>query len=240
MNLIKDKLEKIEKEFTEQVKTAFGSNLHSAYIYGSILTDSFNPATSDVNVLVIPYDANPDRIIVLGKYSAKLIRLLNINPTIMSYDEFLASADIFPMEYYDIKDFHKTLTGEDITEKLVISDRNLRLQVEDRLRGCISSLRQVLILSESNPRLIANGIRNTHSFYNAVFRGILRLKKHPDISYDYLKNLNAVAGYIDFNPKPFKDVMRIFKETPVEELTIDLVTQLSVIAANIDKMVVSE
>ena len=123
MNLIKDKLEKIEKEFTEQVKTAFGSNLHSAYIYGSILTDSFNPATSDVNVLVIPYDADPDRIIVLGKYSAKLIRLLNINPTIMSYDEFLASADIFPMEYYDIKDFHKTLTGEDITEniKLIIT-----------------------------------------------------------------------------------------------------------------------
>lgn len=237
MNLIKDKLEKIENEFTEQVKTTFGSNLHSAYIYGSILTDSFNPATSDVNVLVIPYEASPERLIVLGKYSGKLIRLLNINPTVMSHDEFIASADIFPMEYHDIKDFHKTLVGEDLTEKLVISDRNLRLQVEDRLRGCINSLRQVLVLSESNPRIIANGIRNTHSFYNAIFRGILRLYKHPEISYDYLKNLKAVSEYMDIEPKPFRDVMRIFKDTPVESLTEDLIIQFTTIVNKIDRLV---
>lgn len=140
----KEKLAKVEKDFTEQVKTAFGTNLHSIIVYGSILTETFNPIQSDINVLIIPKEADPERIVVLGKYCAKLIREYNITPTVMSYDEFISSANIFPMEYYDIKDIHKTIYGEDIMDKIVITDSNLRHQVEDRLRGCINSLRQVL------------------------------------------------------------------------------------------------
>lgn len=236
MNLKESKQQRVEKDFVEQIKTAFGSNLRSVIMYGSILTENYNPLSSDINLLIILNEADPERIVVLGKYGAKTIRECNITTTIMSCNELISSADIFPMEYLDIRDLHKTLYGEDVFQDLTIPDSYLRHQIEDRLRGCINSLRQILLLSESNPKYIANGIRHTHGLYNAIFRTILRLLKSDKLSYNYLENLDAASKHIGFNPKPFRDICRITKETPVENLVTDLVLQLVDIVNFVDKL----
>ncbi|MBR5017502.1 MAG: hypothetical protein IKX50_07210, partial [Spirochaetia bacterium] len=160
----------------------------------------------------------------------------NITPTILSYNEFISSADIFPMEYFDIKELHKILYGDDVFTGLEISRANLRLQTEDRLRGCINSLRQVLLLSESNPKYIANGVRHTHGLYNAIFRSILRLVGEEKIAYTYRENLKAVSEYINFNPQPFKDICRIAKDTPIESVVVELVLALVNIVDFVDKL----
>ncbi|MCQ2603423.1 MAG: hypothetical protein MJ215_00025 [Spirochaetia bacterium] len=231
-----ERLAKVEKELLPQIKTAFGENLHSVIIYGSILTKQFNPLTSDVNVLIIPKEADPERIVVLGKYCAKTFTQYKITPTVMSCREFIDSADVFPMEYLDIKDKHKTIYGEDITDRLDITTRNLRHQVEDRLRGCINSLRQVLMLSDSRPRLLALGVRNTHGLYNAIFRAILRLKKHPEVYFSYKNNLTALSEYINFDIDPFLQLRSINKETPLEKVICDAILQLLIIVEDVDKM----
>ncbi|MBR4159640.1 MAG: hypothetical protein IKT97_06275, partial [Spirochaetia bacterium] len=170
MSVKEDRIKSAEKDFVMQAKTAFGENLRSIIMYGSILTENYNPLSSDINLLIILNQTDPERIVVLGKYAAKTLQNNNITPTILSYNEFISSADIFPMEYFDIKELHKVLYGDDVFQGLEISQANLRLQTEDRLRGCINSLRQVLLLSESNPKYIANGVRHTHGLYNAIFR----------------------------------------------------------------------
>ena len=236
MSLKEDRLNAVEKDFVMQAKTAFGDNLRSIILYGSILTENYNPLSSDINLLIILNQADPERIIVLGKYGAKTLQSNNITPTILSYNEFISSADIFPMEYFDIKDLHEVLYGDDVFKDLEISQANLRLQTEDRLRGCINSLRQVLLLSESNPKYIANGVRHTHGLYNAIFRSILRLVGEEKIAYTYVENLKAVSEYIDFNPQPFKDICRIAKDTPIEGVVVDLVLALVNIVDFVDKL----
>ena len=236
MNIKNNRLEAVEKDFVMQAKTAFGDNLRSIILYGSILTDNYNPLSSDINLLIILNQATPERIVVLGKYAAKTLQENNITPTILSLNEFVSSADIFPMEYFDIKELHKVIYGDDVFQGLEISRANLRLQTEDRLRGCINSLRQVLLLSESNPKYIANGVRHTHGLYNAIFRSILRLVGEEKIAYTYRDNLKAVSEYIDFNPQPFKDICRIAKDTPIEGVVVDLVLALVNIVDFVDKL----
>ena len=236
MSIKEDRLNAVEKDFVMQAKTAFGDNLKSIILYGSILTENYNPLSSDINLLMILNQADPERIIVLGKYAAKTLQSNSITPTILSYNEFISSADIFPMEYFDIKELHKTLYGDDVFQNLTISRANLRLQTEDRLRGCINSLRQVLLLSESNPKYIANGVRHTQGLYNAIFRSILRLVGEEKIAYTYVDNLKAASEYIDFNPQPFKDICRIAKDTPIESVVVDLILALVNIVDFVDKL----
>lgn len=236
MSIKEDRLEAVRKDFVMQAKTAFGDNLRSIILYGSILTDNYNPVSSDINLIIILNQADPERIIVLGKYAAKTLQGNNITPTIMSFNEFISSADIFPMEYFDIKDLHEVLYGDDVFKDLELSRANLRLQTEDRLRGCINSLRQVLLLSESNPKYIANGVRHTQGLYNAIFRSILRLVGEEKIAYTYVENLKAASEYIDFNPQPFRDICRIAKDTPIESVVVDLVLALVNIVDFVDKL----
>ena len=236
MSIKEDRINSVEKDFVMQAKTSFGDNLRSIILYGSILTDNYNPLTSDINLLIILNQADPERIVVLGKFAAKTLQHNNITPTILSWNEFISSADIFPMEYFDIKDLHEVLYGDDVFQDLEISRANLRLQTEDRLRGCINSLRQVLLLSESNPKYIANGVRHTQGLYNAIFRSILRLVGEEKIAYTYMDNLKAASEYIDFNPQPFKDICRIAKDTPIESVVVDLVLALVNIVDFVDKL----
>ncbi len=238
MSIKEDRIKSLEKDFVIQAKTVFGDNLRSIILYGSILTENYNPLSSDINLLIILNKADPERIVVLGKYAAKTLQGNNITPTILSYNEFISSADIFPMEYFDIKELHKVLYGDDVFQGLEISRANLRLQTEDRLRGCINSLRQVLLLSESNPKYIANGVRHTHGLYNAIFRSILRLAGEEKIAYTYVENLKAVSEYIDFNPQPFKDICKIAKDTPIEGVVVDLVLALVNIVDFVDKLTI--
>ena len=236
MSVKEDRIKSVEKDFVMQAKTTFGDNLRSIIMYGSILTENYNPLSSDINLLIILNQADPERIVVLGKYAAKTLQNNNITPTILSYNEFISSSDIFPMEYFDIKELHKILYGDDVFTGLEISRANLRLQTEDRLRGCINSLRQVLLLSESNPKYIANGVRHTHGLYNAIFRSILRLVGEEKIAYTYRENLKAVSEYINFNPQPFKDICRIAKDTPIESVVVELVLALVNIVDFVDKL----
>ena len=122
MSIKEDRLNAVEKDFVMQAKTAFGDNLKSIILYGSILTENYNPLSSDINLLIILNQADPERIIVLGKYAAKTLQSNSITPTILSHNEFISSADIFPMEYFDIKELHKTLYGDDVFQNLTISD----------------------------------------------------------------------------------------------------------------------
>ena len=71
MSIKEDRINSVEKDFVMQAKTAFGDNLKSIILYGSILTENYNPLSSDINLLIILNQADPERIVVLGKYAAK-------------------------------------------------------------------------------------------------------------------------------------------------------------------------
>ena len=52
MSIKEDRINSVEKDFVMQAKTAFGDNLKSIILYGSILTENYNPLSSDINLLI--------------------------------------------------------------------------------------------------------------------------------------------------------------------------------------------
>jgi predicted nucleotidyltransferase len=177
-------LEKVENGFVPLVKEVFSDKLVSVILYGSAVKGRFTDKVSDVNVLILIADDSPDGVVSLGRKTARLIWKNRITPLILTVSEFINSADVFPMEYLDIKHSRKVIFGSDVTEELEITKDNLRHQVEEQLRGSITSLRSALLHGRGKTASSKRFLKSWFGAQNALFRGLLRLKEQEEIPSD--------------------------------------------------------
>jgi predicted nucleotidyltransferase len=174
-------LKTIDEEFVPLSKEILGASLASVILYGSAVKGQFSDGISDVNLLILITDDHSDSVITFGKKAARLIRKNRMSPLIMTVDGFINSADVFPMEYLDIRSSRKVIYGSDVTEQLEITKANLRHQVEEQLRGSITSMRSALLHGKGKARTSKLFLKEWFGAQNALFRGLLRLKGEEKI-----------------------------------------------------------
>ena len=172
----------IETNFVQIAKECFGGDLYAILLYGSAARGMYREGVSDINLLILYHRATPLQLAQFGKKAGPLIRKRRITPLLMSREEFLRSADVFPLEYIDIRNAHRTLFGPDDTSSLDLTMKNLRHQAEERLRGNLNQLRQLLVASGGNSRLLASYLRSWSGISSALCRALLLLReKDPNI-----------------------------------------------------------
>ncbi|MFP4180185.1 MAG: nucleotidyltransferase domain-containing protein [Spirochaetaceae bacterium] len=235
-------LKKIEEDFIPEVKKTFGHSLKAVILYGSAARGTFVYGSSDINLLIIIEEPDPDRIVELGADHAKLIKKHRISLHVLSEGEFIRSADIFPMEYLDIQEAGKILYGESVADKLTITKKHLRHQVEERLRGNINALRQALIASRGSSRLLSQLLRESYGTFISPLRGLLRLKNedlrtknHPETDIELLDRVYKEYGV---DTKPLKEIYT-FREggrTDARRLAVNLVIFLTTLVRRVDEM----
>jgi len=201
----------IEHDFVDLAKRIFGETLESVIVYGSFLKPTFTPGTSDVNVLVVVREGHEAALRALGRDGRRLMRRHRVTPLVLTHDEFVTSADVFPMEYLDIVDTHRVLLGTDVTVDLSISRDNLRHEIEHQLRGSLVSLRQ-LAIAAGRPRpfrktLLRSRLEEWYGSLSAILRGLLRLsgsERIPHAPNELLAEVNRVLG---LEPGPFTQLL---------------------------------
>jgi hypothetical protein len=107
----------------------------------------------------------------------KLIRNNRIAPIIMTHEEFTAAVDVFPLEYSDIMEEHVFIYGNKETLNITINNKNLRLQLEEKLRGSVADIHRMLTLAGGNEKLLQKLILQWSPLGAILFRGLLRLKE---------------------------------------------------------------
>ena len=191
----------VEHGFVELCRSAFGTTLESVIVYGSFLRETFDPRSSDVNVLVIVTEGHESRLREFGRQGARLMRRYRITPLVLTHREFTTSADVFPMEYLDILQTHKALFGPDVTDGLTISRSNLRHEIEHQLRGSLIALRQ-LAVAAGRPRpfgklLLRRRLEQWSGSVAAIMRALLRLHDVTEIPQrpaELVAEINRVLG----------------------------------------------
>jgi len=104
-------------------------------LYGDILGDNFKEGVCDAGFLIIASEVG------IGLYEKLHIPVqcaaaeLRVVPLIMTYEELLLSADVFPVKFLEIKGSYAILTGEDLLAELDIPTENIRLHCEQELRN---------------------------------------------------------------------------------------------------------
>jgi predicted nucleotidyltransferase len=170
-------------ELTARLQEIFLGDLLAVVLYGSAAAGAYQKSTfahregvSDINVLVILENSRAAQLSELGKTAKSLLRKYRISPFIMTREEFNTAADVFPLEYCDILEANEVVYGNEEILKINVSKENLRLQLEEKLRGAVGDIRGMLIEAGENEKLLEKLILSRPSFGGVLFRGLLRLK----------------------------------------------------------------
>jgi predicted nucleotidyltransferase len=185
-------------EFTARLQEVFSGDLITVVLYGSAASGAYPKSmptyfdgVSDINVLVILEKSNAAQLFRFGKTAKTLLRKYRISPFIITRGEFRTAADVFPIEYCDILEAHEIVYGNKEILSLSVSKENLRLQLEEKLRGAVGDIRAMLVAAGGNEKLLQKLILAWSALGGVLFRGLLRLK---GISFSGLDAETVIAG----------------------------------------------
>ncbi len=159
----------------EKGREVWGEGLKSVILYGSGATGDFVERYSDLNTLIVLDRIRLEELTRISPFVVRWCKKGDPPPLIMALDEIRTSADVFPMEFLDIRDSHRILFGEDPFTDLEVDDRNLRLQCEHEIKGKIIRLREQYLLLRKKDEDLRGLMARSISTFIALFRGTLRL-----------------------------------------------------------------
>jgi predicted nucleotidyltransferase len=142
--------EKLINDFVERVRDAAGANLVAVLLYGSAAAGDYVAEHSDVNLLCVLRDTSFAAIEALAPAVAWWCKQKHREPLLIGVEEMRRSADVFSIEFLDMRRHYRVLWGEDVLKTLEIPMRLHRAQVEYELREKTILLRQRLLMAAGN------------------------------------------------------------------------------------------
>jgi hypothetical protein len=164
--------------FAQELLTKLSSNLLSLSVTGSYVTGDFIPGRSDINsvlVLTRTDQSELDTLVSMSKFKKRRIR----SPLVMTEDYIRRSLDVFPIEFLDIKLFHKTIYGPDHFEKITIDKAQLRLQCERDLKAKLINLQRGYVSCGGRTREIRALLLDALPGFFALLRSMLFIIQAP-------------------------------------------------------------
>ncbi|POR00998.1 hypothetical protein AU468_09020 [Alkalispirochaeta sphaeroplastigenens] len=228
----------MEEALTQRLTSSFGDNLDSVTLYGSYVRGTFQRGVSDINALILLNRPDGAQIQRFGGEARRFLRSRRITPLILTRTEFLSSADVFPLEYADIRQTHRTIFGEDPTAALNLQDRNLRHQLEHQLRGNLVSLRQMVLAARGRKRIVRAQLLDWFGPLAAVFRGLVRLAGEETIPGQPRELIDAVNRLYKLEPGPFRKLLELRDNSSIDPVALswELDQRLSDLSQYVDSL----
>lgn len=122
--------------------------------------------------------ANQDKeLIILKEITGDVleeIKKLKENPLFFSQSELEDAADVFPLEFLNIKNTYELVEGKDVIKNLKIDKKDIRRELEFEVRSKLIHLRQSYINKKTNLQELLNSVIPT---LTPLIDGLLYLKK---------------------------------------------------------------
>ncbi len=160
-------------EFVARLKSAAGDNLQSIILYGSAANDEFHDGHSNINLLCIFRDASFPRLATVSDSVDSWTRHRHAAPLLMTQDEIVHSADVFSIEFLDMKRRYKVLYGDDVLRNLQIPMHLHRAQLEYELREKLILLRQHILPALRDEKRLWELMLSSLSTFTTLFRHAL-------------------------------------------------------------------
>ncbi len=193
------------EEYSSALAAACGGNLAAAVLYGSSAAGDAIPGRSGHNMALLLKRTGPAELAALAAASRVWLKAGNPAPMIFTPEQFAGSADSFPIELADMKEFHRVLYGEDPLASVAIDPADLRLAVEREIKSKLLLLRKTCVAVGGDRRAIEDLMTGSLSQFLVLCRAALRLKeaKVPSSKLECAEKLAAHAG---FDPAAFREV----------------------------------
>lgn len=236
--------EKILDGFVTRIREAAGANLESMILYGSAVAGNFTPDISDLNILCVLRDASFAALQALEPVAKWWDSQKQPAPLIMARNEIERSADVFAIEWIDMRENHRVLFGADVLANLQIPMRLHRIQVEYELREKLILLRQGFLLSANNEKKVWElTVHSAPSFYTLFRHALIALGETP--SANKAEVVRALAKKAQFDSAALIEVLELRhrKAKPtsdVKQLCARYLAAIEQVTAAVDTMMDSQ
>ena len=233
--------EKLISEFVERMRAAAGTNLLAAILYGSAAAGDYVADYSDVNLLCVLGETSFAAIEALAPAIEWWGKQKHRAPLLMSAEEMRRSADVFSIEFLDMRRHYRVLWGEDVLKSLEIPMRLHRAQVEYELREKTILLRQRLLIVAGNAEAKWELLLRSLPAFGTLFRHALIAL--GDAGAGSKREVAvALAGKLGIDASVFGELLNIRerksdqKAAKVDEMFARYLTLVEQVTAAVDKM----
>jgi predicted nucleotidyltransferase len=200
--------EKVIGEFIERLRAPLAANLVSVILYGSAAEGEFHPEYSDLNLLCVLRDASFPALARMVDVVQWWRGKKHHPPLVLTRQELTASADVFSIEFVDMKQRYRVLFGEDVLRDLNVPMQMHRAQLEYELREKMFLLRQHILLAGNNEKQLWEVMLNSLSSFTTLFRHVLlelgeQTRKHSREAVEEL------ASRLNFDASPFVQLIDV-------------------------------
>ncbi len=217
-----NKIESALSRLIEELRAAYGDNLVSIVLYGSVAAGDHIELRSDHNLLIVLKRITAHDLRLAQTTMLTWLSLKQPMPVFFTEEELERAADVFPIEFRQMERARKILHGRDPFEFVEISNANLRHQTEYELRTKLIQLRR-LYLATSGENL-SGLIRDSFASFAALFRAVLTLHGH-EAPVSKAASVRATVNLLGLDGSPFEKIIQLrTKTTPA--LTEDEATDL--------------
>ncbi len=229
-------------DFVRIVRQESPVQLESIHVVGSVLTPDYQADRSDINSLFVVREAGVsflDFLVGLGK---RFRRRQVAPPLIMTKQYISRSLDVFPVEFYTLREIHYTLHGNDLLKNLEIDAGFLRLQCERELKAKLLWLGQIYLQTLADKEDLSRKLCAAITGCIPVFRAILHLAGGK-VSLSAQQTVVALELLLEIDTGIFQTLLQMKKTKKMfvgmEELRsgyIQLHTALARLSRYVDSM----
>lgn len=201
-------------EFAARLEQVLGENLVSLMLYGAAVRSE---GTGSATTLLILRDASPSALRSIQTHVATWTKKGNPPPLTFALDEWLSSADVFPIEIEDMREAHILLKGEDPLADIMTTKEDLRSELEREIRGKLLQLRREFAAAAADGKQLGELLVESARTFFILFRATLRLvgRTPPQDPESLVSETAAVAG---FDASCFQWILAKIKGTKVSNL----------------------
>lgn len=193
-------------DLTAQLSRAHGEQLTAVVLYGSAARGDYVDKRSDLNVLVIVRSLSSAALRASAATARAWSDAGNPPPLILTETEWRSSYDVFAMEYADILEKHRVLTGALPPGPATVDPAHLRHQLEFEAMGKLIRFRQGILACDGNAKRELELLLASKSAILVLFRTLLRAvgETPSSQSAEVVRRAAEIAG---FDAAPFLDVV---------------------------------
>ncbi|MCK5014516.1 MAG: hypothetical protein KAS66_11915 [Candidatus Omnitrophica bacterium] len=157
-------------------------HLISVFIYGSAAGKNYIPKISDINSVFVfknlAFASLTDSLKMVSMGISKRIAA----PLFLTKEHIETSLDVFPIEFFDMKENYILLYGTDFLFALTIKEEHIRLFCEQQIKGKLIRIRQAYLEVGLKKKGMEALLKESLNSLIPVFRNLIRLKgKKPPI-----------------------------------------------------------
>ena len=168
--------------YLDKMLDCHGRNVLSVSIYGSAAGGDYRFKKSDINSVFIFQELSFETFKTSLNVVARGKRQRISVPLFLAKEYLTSSADVFPIEFLDMKENHICVHGEDILASLEIKEEHLRLLCEQQIKGKLLRIRQAYLEIGIQNKQIEGILKESLRALIPVFRNLIRLKgKTPPV-----------------------------------------------------------